>query len=180
MEEDVQKYIAIDTRANGRTDILVCRALEYQGKDGSWRGGIYLTEELNIPPVLHVNYPKARAIIASIPQDKYIDFFDFAEGRYAFVGRNMWATGHKIVPKLVQKTPSQKKRNRQAKEVSFEDFMIMHKKANPIWIPPIRDIRGIDMKTWLKKAVPQKELREILEKQPSLKKKVLQAFLNRV
>ena len=182
MEEDVQKYIAIYPKANGRTDILVCRALEYQGKDGSWRGGIYLTEELNIPPVLHINYPKARAMIASIPQDKYVDFFDFAEGRYAFYGRNLWVTGHKIVPKSVQKNPSQKKkqRNRQQKEVSFEDFMIMHKKANPIWIPPIRDIRGIDMKTWLKKAVPQKELREILEKQPSLKKKVLQAFLNRV
>lgn len=182
MEEDVKKYLAINSKVNGRGDILICRAMQYRGKDGSWRGGIYLTEELNIPPIIHENYPEARAMISSIPQKQYVDFFSFAEGRYAFFGRNIWSTGHKIMPKSVQKTPSQKKkqRNRQTKEVSFEDFMIMHKKANPIWIPPPRDIRGIDMKTWLKKAVPQRELREILEKQPALKKKVLQAFLNRV
>ncbi len=153
MEEDVQKYLAIDPKANGRIDILICRAMEYQGKDGFWRGGIYLTEELGIPPVIRENYPEARAMISSIPRDQYVDFFIFAEGRYAFYGRNLWATGHKIVPKPVQKPPAKKNKqrnrsSRQPKEVSFEDFMMMHKQANPLWIPPPRDIRGISVKTY--------------------------------
>lgn len=184
MEEDVQKYLAIDLKANGRTDILVCRAMEYQGKDGSWRGGIFLTEELGIPPVISESYQEVVAMVSSIPRDKYVDFFTFAEGRYAYYGRNLWKTGHKIEPKTVQKPSVKNKKhrnrsNKHPKELSFEDFMIMHKEANPLWIPPPRDIRGFDMKSWLNIAVPQPELRKILEKQPSLKKKVLQAFLNK-
>ncbi len=184
MEEDVRKYLAIDPKANGRTDILVCRAMEYQGKDGSWRGGIFLTEELGIPPVINETYQEAREMVSSIPKDKGVDFFTFAEGRYAFYGMNLWETGHKIKPEPPQKPPKRKKKkrnraNRQPAEVSFDDFMMMHKQANPIWIPPPRDMRRIDMNTWLKIAVPQIELRKILEKQPSLKKEVLQAFLNK-
>lgn len=183
MEEDVRKYLSIDTKDNGRTDILVCRAVEYHSKEGSLRGGILLTEELGIPPVIRESYQEARAIIASIPQDKYVDFFTFAEGRYAFYGRNLWKTGHKITPKPTQKPPIKKgkQRNRPSrhpKEVSFEDFMLMHKQANPLWIPPPKDIRKSDMKKFLEIVVPQMELRKILEKQPSLKKEVLQAFFS--
>lgn len=184
MEEDASKYIGLDPRANGRIDILVCRAIEYQGKDGTWRGGIRLTEELGIPPVIRMDYQEARTMVSSIPQDKYVDFFAFAEGRYAFYGPNLWKNGHKITPKPVQQPTAKKKKqsNRtggQPQEISLQDFMEMHKARNPLWIPPPSDLLHLNMKAWLKKAIPQHELRKILERKPALRKLVIQAFLKK-
>lgn len=85
MREDVEKYIGVGgVKGRNPLDYLVCRAKEYRGEDGTTRGGIILTDELGIPPVLCAEYPSSRKIIESADKDKYVDFFSFAEGRYAF------------------------------------------------------------------------------------------------
>lgn len=184
MEKDVEKYICIDPRYNYRSDILVCRAIEYSGSDGNVRGGIVLTDELGIPPVMLEKYARNKGIVESVNPSRYVDFFSFAEGRYAYYGRNIWASGHKAKPRLtraekqmLEAQRKQEKRKKKSPRISLEEFMQMHKERNPLWIPPAGSLNNNTV--WMKKAVPQKDLRAILERQPSLRKKVYQEFLKR-
>ena len=186
MEKDVEKYICIDPRYNYRSDILVCRAMMYTGSDGNVRGGIFLTDELGIPPVMLEKYARSRGIVESVDPSRYVDFFSFAEGRYAYYGKNIWASGHKAKPRLTwaekqmleaQRKQEKRKKKPPRKEVSLEEFMQMYKERNPLWIPPAGNLNNNT--AWMKKAVPQKDLRAILERQPSLRKKVYQEFLKR-
>ena len=80
---------------NYTKDYLVCRAVTYSDASGDIRRGIVLTEELGIPPVITSGYPESREIIGTVDKSRYVDFFSFAEGRYAYYGENQWADGHK-------------------------------------------------------------------------------------
>lgn len=171
-------------------DYLVCRGVKYRDDSGNIRGGVVLTEELGIPPVICATYPKSRDIIESVDKSRYVDFFTFAEGRYAYYGRNQWTNGHKAPlkseeeaaeeAKLRVKEKKRKKAARRKLDYIFEEFMALHKRANPLWIPPPGDLRAFGGRNWLKVFVPQKYLREILDRQPALRKQVHQEFLKKL
>ena len=57
---------------------LICRPYIYFGHGcKNKRGGLYLTEELGIPPIqMDDQY------ISHLPQESYVDFSEFAEGEY--------------------------------------------------------------------------------------------------
>lgn len=186
MEPDLCQYFAVRPDLNYTKDYLVCRAVRYEGAAGEVRGGIILTEELGIPPVMSAVYPGSRAIIESVSKDKHVDFFSFAEGRYAYYGRNQWEDGHKarasaaqLAEEARQRIIDKKRKESAARklDLTLEEFMALHKKANPLWIPPPGDLRILGGRSLMQMLVPQKHLRAILDRQPALKKKVYQEFL---
>ena len=182
---DVEKYIAIRPDITCRRDYLVCRAMEYRGKDGQVRGGIVLTEELGIPPVMRKDYPPSEKILASVPKHLYVDFFTFAEGRYAYYGQNLWVNGHKIKPSPEPEEETKPKKHKkekqsQLKEISIDNFMDMYYKANPLWIPPPADTRYMDATEFLQRMIPQRNLLRMLDGRPSLRKQVLEEFYKRM
>ncbi len=175
MESDLCQYFAVRPELNYTKDYLVCRAVKYEGAAGEVRGGIILTEELGIPPVMSAVYTGSRAIIESVPKDRHVDFFSFAEGRYAYYGRNQWEDGHKARQRIIDK--KRKESAARKLDLTLEEFMALHKKANPLWIPPPGDLRILGGRSLIQVLVPQRHLREILDRQPALKKKVYQEFL---
>lgn len=183
--EDVEKYIAIRPDITCRRDYLVCRAVEYYGQGSQIRGGIVLTEELGIPPVMQKDYPSSERILASVPKHLYADFFTFAEGRYAYYGQNLWVNGHKThlpqqEPKDEEKPKPGKHKQKQPKEIDIDDFMDMYYEANPLWIPPPADIRRINATEFLRRIIPQENLLRMLDGRPSLRKQVLEEFYLRM
>ena len=77
----------------------------------------------------------------------------------------------------------EKKRKESARrklELTFDEFMALHKRANPLWIPPPGSLRAMGGRSWLNVFVPQKFLRDILDRQPALRKEVHQEFLRRL
>ena len=61
----------------------------------------------------------------------------------------------------------EKKRKESAKsnlDLTFEEFMALHKRANPLWIPPPGSLRAMGGRSWLNVFVPQKFLRDILDR----------------
>jgi len=187
---DFSKYIAVRPELGYTKDYLVCRGVKYKDDSGNIRGGVVLTEELGIPPVICATYPKSKDIIESVDKSRYMDFFTFAEGRYAYYGRNQWTDGHKAPlkseeeaaeeAKLRVKEKKRKEAARRKLDYTFEEFMALHKRANPLWIPPPGDLRAFGGRNWLKVFVPQKYLREILDRQPALRKQVHQEFLKKL
>lgn len=184
MEDDVDKYLYKNFNVHGGRDILVCRAIEYE-KNGIIRGGIKLTEELGIPPVINKRYAINHNMVTPEILKKCVDFFTFAEGRYAYLSQSDWKNGHKQKRRLTWEEEKELKEIKKAKkrqqqiEISLEEFMDMYDKANPLWIPPSGKITGSEMGSQLYSIVPQKNLRDLLDKSPSLKKKVIQEFLKR-
>jgi len=184
---DFSRYIAVRPELCYTKDYLVCRADTYTDAAGETRGGIVLTEELGIPPVISAGYPRSREIIDTVDKDRYVDFFSFAEGRYAYYGKNQWADGHKkgMEPseekqKLRIMAKKRKESARRKLDLTFEEFMALHKRANPLWIPPPGSLRAMGGRSWLNVFVPQKFLRDILDRQPALRKEVHQEFLRRL
>ena len=190
MLPDLSKYIAVRPEVNYTKDYLVCRAVTYSDASGDIRGGIVLTEELGIPPVITSGYPESREIIGTVDKSRYVDFFSFAEGRYAYYGENQWADGHKTAlasweqsaeeAKWRMKEKKRKESARRKLELTFDEFMALHKRANPLWIPPPGSLRAMGGRSWLNVFVPQKFLRDILDRQPALRKEVHQEFLRRL
>ena len=56
---------------------LVCRPYIYFGENWQKRGGFCLTDELDIPPIQLTD-----VFIKDIPQERYVDFAEFALGKY--------------------------------------------------------------------------------------------------
>ena len=160
-------------------DFLICRAQIYHGRGNVCRGGVILTEELGIPPVIRTDYPKAREILAQIPKEKYIDFFTFAEGRYAYYGENLWINGHKAKQDKVY-TVHRKPQYEEPKDITMEIFMDMFNQANPLWIPPPRSNTQLNTKEFILQYIPQRDLQEILFERPKLRKQVMNEFKRKI
>ena len=182
MRQDVEKYIAVRPDIEYQRDYLICRAHTYTDKKGVLRGGIRLTEELGVPPVLKANYEKTRSILEAIPAYRYIDFFSFAEGRYAYYGETKWEDGHKQTEEKKHKGKKKGKKS-SAKgnpPMTADDFMELYDKLNPLWIPPPADLRHYDHVEFIKRYIPQKKLRDMLFGWPSLKREVMGRFARRM
>ena len=142
-----------------------------------WRSGSY--RRTRDPPVIRVDYPKAREIIAQIPQERYIDFFTFAEGRYAYYGENPWVNGHKV-KKPKPHTEHHKVQYKEPEDITSEIFMDMFVQANPLWIPPPRSNLQMDTREFITQYIPQCDLQELLFDRPKLRKQVMNEFRRRM
>ena len=187
MYPDCLRYIAMRYQANYTKDYLVCRARKHIEYNGDIRGGVFLTEELGIPPVIRASYPESRKIIDSVPKNKYVDFLAFEGGKYAYSGEDKFHDSPKNrldqMERLAEESRKQMIRgwNQVGKraELSYNEFMKLHKNANPVWIPPPRNICLDDKKKMIKIFVPQRYLREILDQQPDLKEQVYKEFIKK-
>ena len=171
---DVKKYIGVNYDYDG-IDVFVCRAKTYRDSEGILRGGIYLTEELGIPPVMERKF--AKRYVRRLDKSKYVDFLKFAEGRYAYFGENLWKHGHKK-REVKEEVKIRKKPN--VVDFSVDVFMEMHKEKNPLWIPPPISLKYKNERKWLYMAVPQRSLRKILDKSPSLRRKVVDELSKKI
>ena len=177
--EQVERYIDIRPELHYVKDFLVCRARIYHGRGDVCRGGVVLTEELGIPPVMRVDYPKSREILAQIPKERYIDFFTYAEGRYAYYGENPWVNGHKVRPSKPH-IERRKVQYQEPEDISPELFMDMFAQANPLWIPPPRNNLRFDPMEFISQYIPQLDLQELLFERPRLRKQVISEFRRRM
>ncbi len=171
----VERYIDIRPELHYVKDFLICRAQIYHGRGDVCRGGVVLTEELGIPPVIRADYSKAREILAQIPKERYIDFFTFAEGRYAYYGENLWINGHKAKQDKAH-TVHRKPQYEEPKDITMEIFMDMFNQANPLWIPPPRSNIQLNTREFILQYIPQRDLQEILFERPKLRKQVMNEF----
>lgn len=185
---DCLRYVAIRPEVNYTKDYLVCRARKYIEYDGTIRGGIYLTEELGIPPVIRASYVNSRKIIDSVPKSRYVDFLTFDDGKYAYFGKKRATedslNGLERMERLAEESRKQMIKGWNLAgvraDLSYQEFMKLYRSANPLWIPPPRNVCITDKKRLMKIFVPQRYLREILDRQPELKKMVLREFMKKL
>ena len=187
MYPDCVRYIAMRSQANYAKDYLVCRARKYIEYNGDIRGGILLTEELGIPPVISASYTDSRKIIDKVPKHKYVDFFTFEEGQFAFWNKKECIDKHKNGLEKMERLAEEARKQMvkgwdmpgKRAELTYTEFMELYKNANPLWIPPPINTLVTDKKKLIKMFVPQRYLREILEQQPELKNKVYREFIKK-
>ena len=123
--EYVTPYFNFKPQYDKHRFYLICEAYTYV-TDGVRRGGLRPTEELKINPIIPYEDEK---ILHEIPQDKYIDFFKFADGKYA------WIFGHPnfIGSKLIKKERKHLKVHKP--ETKEEPEIVLNKLSNGVIIP---------------------------------------------
>lgn len=112
----------------------------------------------------------------------------FEDGKYAYYGKKRVtkasSNGLESFERLAEESRKQMIKGWNLAgvkaDLSYTEFMTLHKNANPLWIPPPRNAHITDKNRLIKIFVPQRYLREILDKQPELKKKVLREFIKKI
>ena len=106
-EELIAKYISFG-KPDGLVEVvMVCKAYIYADN----RGGITLDENFKRP----IQF-KAEALITEEMRESCIDWFEFAEGRYAWRnGERKWSRGHKI------RTPKTTKEGKKKKAIAHQN-----------------------------------------------------------
>lgn len=81
-KRDIAPYLNLNDGYNYTNElfVLVCRPYRYYDKDNEVRGGLRLTDELHIPPIMF--YEEAIDTLQSVNPSKYIDWFQYNNGYY--------------------------------------------------------------------------------------------------
>jgi len=123
--EFVEPYMDLTVENDKHRFYLICEAYTYE-TDGVTRGGLKPTEKLGVTPILPFEEEEK---LKDIPQDEYIDFFDFADGKYA------WVFGEPFIDKKLIKR-REKYLRRKNREIEKEEPEIqLNTLSNGIVIP---------------------------------------------
>lgn len=122
-DEYVIPYFDFQPDHNKHRFYLICEAYTYQS-NGITRGGLRPTDQLKVNPIIPFSEEYR---LHDIPQDKYIDFFDFADGKYA------WIFGEQFIDKKLIK--KEKKHLKKKQKTVDKPEITLNTLSNGVVIP---------------------------------------------
>lgn len=111
----VDRYFTDDLRkSRSYMYVLVCNPYTYIGDNGENRGGLDLTNSLGIPPIMTIS--EAMEKLKDVDPSLYVDYTDFADGRYIGIDIKK-INERKKHEKYLRKQERKKQRAAEVKEV---------------------------------------------------------------